>query len=166
MARKSKNTKKEKRPKKAKINEPVAQESTNTAESNDKTECSVSARITDEQKCSTSTQAEDSKLTNGSNTNTSACSSVSTLALDKKKRFRFPTARIKKIMQSDEDVGKISTYAPVVLGKATELFLFELVNAAVKLAESDKRKVEVEDLERVVKENEQFIFLKSYRNEE
>lgn len=85
--------------------------------------------------------------------------------IDKKKRFRFPTARIKRIMQSDDGIGKISTYAPVVLGKATELFLIELVNTALENTDKD-RKMEVEDIVRTVSENEKFTFLRSCENEE
>lgn len=36
----------------------------------------------------------------------------------KKKRFnaRFPPARIKKIMQKDEEVGKVAQAVPVIIG--------------------------------------------------
>ncbi|GAB2218446.1 hypothetical protein Drorol1_Dr00001669 [Drosera rotundifolia] len=39
---------------------------------------------------------------------------------------RFPAARIKKIMQTDEDVGKIAMAVPVLVSKALELFLHDL----------------------------------------
>eukprot|EP00128_Syssomonas_multiformis_P018801 Colp12_sorted_trinity150504_noHs@7070 len=41
----------------------------------------------------------------------------------KKFRTRFPMARIKKIMQSDDEVGKVSVSAPVLISKALEMFL-------------------------------------------
>ena len=43
----------------------------------------------------------------------------------KKKRFnaRFPPARIKKIMQTDEDIGKVAAPVPVIISRALELFL-------------------------------------------
>lgn len=169
MARKSKSAKKEKLPKKAKIDESAVQKDTNTTENSKEIEERTSTHPVNASECSTNIQGDAAQATEGNkscdiHTNTPTSSHTSTL--DKRKRFRFPTARIKRIMQSDEDVGKISTYAPVVLGKATELFLVELVSAAMKHAEKNKRKMEVEDVVRVVKENEQFAFLKSYENEE
>ena len=32
-------------------------------------------------------------------------------------KTKFPTARIKRIMQADEDVGKVAQVTPVVVGK-------------------------------------------------
>ncbi|GAA5834936.1 hypothetical protein JCM3766R1_002046 [Sporobolomyces carnicolor] len=49
---------------------------------------------------------------------------------------RFPLARIKKMIQADEDVGKVAQATPIVVSKALELFLASLVNASVKDAES------------------------------
>ncbi|KAH1062422.1 hypothetical protein AAZX31_02G260700 [Glycine max] len=44
----------------------------------------------------------------------------------KKLDTRFPAARIKKIMQADEDVGKIAMAVPLLVSKALELFLQDL----------------------------------------
>ena len=44
-----------------------------------------------------------------------------------KNRTKFPAARIKKIMQSDEEVGKLAAAVPVLVSKALELFLQSLV---------------------------------------
>lgn len=44
----------------------------------------------------------------------------------KKLDTRFPAARIKKIMQADEEVGKIALATPVLVSKALELFLQDL----------------------------------------
>ncbi|XP_072998308.1 uncharacterized protein [Typha latifolia] len=44
----------------------------------------------------------------------------------KKLDTRFPASRIKKIMQADEDVGKIALAVPVLVSKALELFLQDL----------------------------------------
>ncbi|GAA5899293.1 uncharacterized protein JCM6883_005173 [Sporobolomyces salmoneus] len=49
---------------------------------------------------------------------------------------RFPLARIKKMIQTDEDVGKVAQATPIVVSKALELFLASLVEASVKDAES------------------------------
>ncbi|GAA5997001.1 hypothetical protein JCM5350_001475 [Sporobolomyces pararoseus] len=49
---------------------------------------------------------------------------------------RFPLARIKKMIQADEEVGKVAQATPIVVSKALELFLASLVEASVKDAES------------------------------
>ncbi|GAA5845694.1 hypothetical protein JCM11251_003930 [Rhodosporidiobolus azoricus] len=54
----------------------------------------------------------------------------------KSNQARFPLARIKKMIQADEDVGKVAQATPIVVSKALELFLASLVDACVKDAES------------------------------
>ncbi len=44
-------------------------------------------------------------------------------------------ARIKRMMQSDEDVGKVAKPTPVIIAKALELFLHGLVQGAARVAE-------------------------------
>ncbi|OMO62028.1 Transcription factor CBF/NF-Y/archaeal histone [Corchorus olitorius] len=46
---------------------------------------------------------------------------------------RFPAARIKKIMQSDEDVGKIAMAVPLLVSKALELFLQDLCDRTYEI---------------------------------
>ncbi|GAA6007962.1 hypothetical protein JCM10207_006981 [Rhodosporidiobolus poonsookiae] len=53
----------------------------------------------------------------------------------KSNQARFPLARIKKMIQADEDVGKVAQATPIVVSKALELFLGTLVQACVKDAE-------------------------------
>ncbi|XP_077996284.1 uncharacterized protein LOC144449591 [Glandiceps talaboti] len=50
----------------------------------------------------------------------------------KKKKYnaRFPPARIKKIMQTDEDVGKVAAAVPVLISKALEIFVKSLITEA------------------------------------
>lgn len=50
----------------------------------------------------------------------------------KKKKYnaRFPPARIKKIMQSDEEVGKVAAPVPVIISRALELFAETLLGRA------------------------------------
>lgn len=45
----------------------------------------------------------------------------------KKYSARFPPARIKKIMQTDEEVGKVAAAVPVVISRALELFIESLI---------------------------------------
>ncbi|GAB2277125.1 hypothetical protein Dimus_011832 [Dionaea muscipula] len=51
----------------------------------------------------------------------------------KKLDTRFPAARIKKIMQADEDVGKIAMAVPVLVSKALELFLQDLCDRTYEI---------------------------------
>lgn len=57
----------------------------------------------------------------------SSCSSLSLARKKKKYNARFPPARIKKIMQSDEEVGKVAAAVPVIISRALELFVETLL---------------------------------------
>ncbi|KAF2634744.1 histone-fold-containing protein [Massarina eburnea CBS 473.64] len=72
----------------------------------------------------------------------------------------FPVARIKRIMQADDDVGKVAQVTPVVVSKALELFMISLVTkaAAEAKARSSKR-VGAVHLKQAVTKDEQFDFL-------
>ncbi|EOB11759.1 class 2 transcriptional repressor [Nosema bombycis CQ1] len=50
----------------------------------------------------------------------------------KSKSSVFPVSRLKKILQSNESVGKIGASVPVVACKAIELFLKEFVDKCLK----------------------------------
>ncbi|CAG8464568.1 1871_t:CDS:2 [Ambispora gerdemannii] len=50
--------------------------------------------------------------------------------MKKKYKTKFPVARIKKIMQMDEDVGKVAQATPVLISKALELFMQSLIDQA------------------------------------
>ncbi|EME45284.1 hypothetical protein DOTSEDRAFT_95993, partial [Dothistroma septosporum NZE10] len=43
----------------------------------------------------------------------------------------FPVARIKRIMQADEDIGKVAQVTPTVVSRALELFMIKLISASV-----------------------------------
>lgn len=51
----------------------------------------------------------------------------------KKLGTRFPASRIKKIMQADEDVGKIALAVPILVSKALELFLQDLCDRTYEI---------------------------------
>lgn len=74
---------------------------------------------------------------------------------------KFPVARIKRIMQADEEVGKVAQVTPVAVSKALELFMIALVGGAAELArEKGGKKVGAQHLKQVVEGNpEQFDFL-------
>ena len=46
----------------------------------------------------------------------------------------FPVARIKRIMQADEDVGKVAQVTPHVVSRALELFMIKLITASAEQA--------------------------------
>ncbi|KAN0065613.1 hypothetical protein ACQY0O_000739 [Thecaphora frezii] len=74
---------------------------------------------------------------------------------------KFPVARIKKIMQADEDVGKVAQATPVLISKALELFMASIVEETVKETRSrGAKKMSVYHVKRTVHSNDTFDFLK------
>ncbi|KAL5114908.1 hypothetical protein ACEQ8H_007226 [Pleosporales sp. CAS-2024a] len=72
----------------------------------------------------------------------------------------FPVARIKRIMQADDDVGKVAQVTPVVVSKALELFMISLVTKAAAEAKSrNSKRVNTLHLKQAIVSNEQFDFL-------
>ncbi|KAF8127852.1 histone-fold-containing protein [Boletus edulis] len=79
----------------------------------------------------------------------------------KNKQTKFPVARIKKIMQKDEEVGKVAQATPVVISKALELFLAMIVEEASKVTlERGSKKIEGYHLKHAVETTEMLDFLK------
>jgi hypothetical protein len=91
-------------------------------------------------------------------------------------RNHFPVARIKRIMQADDDVGKVAQVTPVVvcrypdftfaiqtncsIAKALELFMISLVTKAAAEAKSrNSKRVNTVHLKQAIMNNEQFDFL-------
>ncbi|KAF8881619.1 histone-fold-containing protein [Infundibulicybe gibba] len=80
---------------------------------------------------------------------------------NKNKQTKFPVARIKKIMQKDEEVGKVAQATPIVISKALELFLGLIIDEANKVtAERGSKKVEAYHLKHAVETTEMLDFLK------
>ncbi|KAJ4331476.1 hypothetical protein N0V95_009881 [Ascochyta clinopodiicola] len=72
----------------------------------------------------------------------------------------FPVARIKRIMQADDDVGKVAQVTPVVVSKALELFMISLVTkAAAEAKQRSSKRVGAVHLKQAIVKNEQFDFL-------
>ncbi|KAF6035496.1 DRAP1 [Bugula neritina] len=85
----------------------------------------------------------------------------------KKKKYnaRFPPARIKKIMQTDEEIGKIAAPVPVVISRALELFLESLITKSVSIAnEHSAKTLASSHIKHVISSNKNFDFLKSQVN--
>ncbi|TQS32854.1 hypothetical protein Golomagni_06822 [Golovinomyces magnicellulatus] len=76
-------------------------------------------------------------------------------------RTKFPTARIKRIMQADEEVGKVAQQTPIAVGKALEMFMVELVNKSADAAkEKGTKRVTAGMLKQVVESDDQWDFLR------
>jgi hypothetical protein len=87
-------------------------------------------------------------------------------------KSRFPVARIKKIMQADEDVGKVSQVTPVAIciflmfelmvAKALELFMERIVKAvAQETISRGARKVTPSHFKQIISTQHEFDFLES-----
>ncbi|KAL5514012.1 hypothetical protein ACEPAG_2773 [Sanghuangporus baumii] len=80
---------------------------------------------------------------------------------NRNKQTKFPVARIKKIMQKDEEVGKVAQATPVVISKALELFLGMLVDEAAKVTlERNSKRVESYHLKHAIERTDMLDFLK------
>lgn len=76
-------------------------------------------------------------------------------------RTKFPTARIKRIMQADEEVGKVAQQTPIAVGKALEMFMIQLVrNSADAAKEKGSKRVTAGTLKQVVEGDDQWDFLR------
>ncbi|OBA24269.1 histone-fold-containing protein [Metschnikowia bicuspidata var. bicuspidata NRRL YB-4993] len=75
-------------------------------------------------------------------------------------KTHFPAARIKTIMQSDEDIGKVAQATPVVVGRALEIFMANLVEAAIlETKGAGVRRIAASHVRAAVEKTEQFDFL-------
>jgi hypothetical protein len=76
-------------------------------------------------------------------------------------KTKFPTARIKRIMQADEEVGKVAQQTPIAVGKALELFMVALVSKSADVAkEKNSKRVTAQMLKHVVESDDQWDFLR------
>lgn len=75
-------------------------------------------------------------------------------------KTHFPAARIKKIMQSDEEIGKVAQATPVIVGRALEIFMANLIDAAMAEARHHgARRIAASHIRAAVENTEQFDFL-------
>ncbi|KHO00689.1 Histone-fold protein [Metarhizium album ARSEF 1941] len=76
-------------------------------------------------------------------------------------RTKFPTARIKRIMQADEEVGKVAQQTPIAVGKALELFMIQMVTKSAEVAkDKGSKRVTAPMLKQVVEADDQWDFLR------
>ncbi|GAM39359.1 CBF/NF-Y family transcription factor [Talaromyces pinophilus] len=75
-------------------------------------------------------------------------------------KTKFPVARIKRIMQADEEVGKVAQVTPIAVSKALELFMIQLVTKAAQEArERNSKRVTAAHLKQAVAKDEVLDFL-------
>lgn len=81
----------------------------------------------------------------------------------------FPVARIKRIMQADEDIGKVAQVTPHVVSRALELFMIKLISASAAQAQGPvaaaggggkgPKRIQAQHLKKAVASDETFDFL-------
>lgn len=76
-------------------------------------------------------------------------------------KTKFPTARIKRIMQNDEEVGKVAQQTPIAVGKALEMFMIQLVTKSAEVArDKNSKRVTPAMLKTVIETDDQWDFLR------
>ncbi|KAM7342996.1 negative cofactor 2 alpha isoform 1-T2 [Cochliomyia hominivorax] len=81
----------------------------------------------------------------------------------KKKKYnaRFPAGRIKKIMQSDEEVGKVAQAVPVIISRTLELFVESLLTKTLKITNSRNAKtLSTSHMKQCIMSEQRFDFLR------
>lgn len=78
----------------------------------------------------------------------------------------FPVARIKRIMQADEDIGKVAQVTPHAVSRALELFMIQLISASARQAAASggqggkgPKRVLAQHMKKAILEDEHFDFL-------
>lgn len=76
-------------------------------------------------------------------------------------RTKFPTARIKRIMQADEEVGKVAQQTPIAVGKALELFMVQLVQKSAEVAKDrNSKRITAAMLKQAIDSTNEWDFLR------
>ncbi|CAL9738347.1 negative cofactor 2 complex subunit alpha [Monosporozyma servazzii] len=76
-------------------------------------------------------------------------------------KTHFPPAKIKKIMQTDEDIGKVSQATPVIVGRSLEYFMAMLVEQSGEMARGmNTKRITADIVKKTIMENEKFDFLR------
>ncbi|CAI4924956.1 AVN_HP_G0079090.mRNA.1.CDS.1 [Saccharomyces cerevisiae] len=76
-------------------------------------------------------------------------------------KTHFPPAKVKKIMQTDEDIGKVSQATPVIAGRSLEFFIALLVKKSGEMARGQgTKRITAEILKKTILNDEKFDFLR------
>ena len=85
----------------------------------------------------------------------------------KKRKFeaRIPPCRVKRVMQSDEDIGRMTASVPVVLGRAMEHLAERLMAASGRVAKGQEaRTLNVKHMKEAIHQGgDEFAFLRYLR---
>ncbi|KAK6464170.1 histone-fold-containing protein [Scheffersomyces coipomensis] len=75
-------------------------------------------------------------------------------------KTHFPAARIKKIMQSDDEIGKVAQATPIIVGRALEIFMANLVEVSIIEAKKQGvKRITASHIRAAIENTEQFDFL-------
>ncbi|CDO95377.1 unnamed protein product [Kluyveromyces dobzhanskii CBS 2104] len=76
-------------------------------------------------------------------------------------KTHFPPAKIKKIMQTDEDIGKVSQATPVITGRSLEFFIALLVEKSSQVArDQGSKRISADIMKKTILTDEKFDFLR------
>lgn len=76
-------------------------------------------------------------------------------------KTHFPPAKVKKIMQTDEDIGKVSQATPVIAGRSLEFFIALLVKKSGDMArDQGTKRITADILKKTILNDEKFDFLR------
>ncbi|QLG71243.1 hypothetical protein HG535_0B02820 [Zygotorulaspora mrakii] len=76
-------------------------------------------------------------------------------------KTHFPPAKVKKIMQTDEDIGKVSQATPVIAGRSLEFFIALLVKRSSDVAKQmGCKRISGEVMKKTILKDERFDFLR------
>ncbi|XP_011497777.1 PREDICTED: DNA polymerase epsilon subunit C [Ceratosolen solmsi marchali] len=81
----------------------------------------------------------------------------------KKKKYnaRFPPGRIKKIMQTDEEVGKVAQAVPIIISRTLELFVHSLLTKTMQITSAKQAKtLSPSHMKQCILSESRFDFLK------
>ncbi|CAD8203861.1 unnamed protein product [Paramecium octaurelia] len=80
----------------------------------------------------------------------------------KKNQLKFPVSKVKKIVQENQDVGKINNVVPYVLTKSLELFLSDILSKCKETLKDRKLNKATPGLLKIVLQESQYDFMKDY----
>ncbi|CCC66932.1 hypothetical protein NCAS_0A03740 [Naumovozyma castellii] len=76
-------------------------------------------------------------------------------------KTHFPPAKVKKIMQTDDDIGKVSQATPVIAGRALEFFIALLVKKSGDVARKNgTKRITADVLKQTILTDEKLDFLR------
>ncbi|XP_014468608.1 PREDICTED: dr1-associated corepressor isoform X2 [Dinoponera quadriceps] len=81
----------------------------------------------------------------------------------KKRKYnaRFPAGRIKKIMQTDEEIGKVAQAVPIIISRTLELFVHSLLTKAMQITSAKNAKtLSPTHMKQCIMSESRFDFLK------